>query len=115
MIALCEQVERLSRQLSDLCRRGMGNTNQAQQVARYWDQKLIFLPSLWLLGNNSNSILLNFCSTLSEKLHELKDSIQKEVVNRVVEDFSDINTPLKQFTEAVHVPEGSHFSPKIKN
>ncbi|BES98119.1 vinculin [Nesidiocoris tenuis] len=78
MIALCEQVERLSRQLSDLCRRGMGNTNQAQQVAR----------------------------TLSEKLHELKDSIQKEVVNRVVEDFSDINTPLKQFTEAVHVPEG---------
>uniref|UniRef100_A0A0A9VYZ0 Vinculin n=1 Tax=Lygus hesperus TaxID=30085 RepID=A0A0A9VYZ0_LYGHE len=78
MIALCEQVDRNSRQLSDLCRRGMGNTHQAQQVAR----------------------------TLSEKLHELKDSIQKAVVNKVVEDFSDINTPLKQFTEAVHVPEG---------
>ncbi|KAK9499773.1 hypothetical protein O3M35_002746 [Rhynocoris fuscipes] len=78
MIALCEQVDRLSRQLSDLCRRGMGSSPQAQQVAR----------------------------TLSEKLHELKESIQKAVVNRVVEDFADINTPLKQFTEAVHVPEG---------
>ncbi|XP_073977268.1 vinculin isoform X3 [Rhodnius prolixus] len=78
MIALCEQVDRLSRQLSDLCRRGMGNSPQSQQVAR----------------------------TLSEKLHELKESIQNAVVNRVVEDFADINTPLKQFTDAVHVPEG---------
>uniref|UniRef100_A0A069DWV1 Vinculin n=1 Tax=Panstrongylus megistus TaxID=65343 RepID=A0A069DWV1_9HEMI len=78
MIALCEQVDRLSRQLSDLCRRGMGNSPQSQQVAR----------------------------TLSEKLHELKESIQNAVVNRVVEDFADVNTPLKQFTEAVHVPEG---------
>ncbi|XP_014239682.1 vinculin isoform X2 [Cimex lectularius] len=78
MIALCEQVDRLSRQLSDLCRRGMGNSPQAQQVAR----------------------------NLSEKLHELKESIQNAVVNRVVEDFADINTPLKQFNEAVHVPEG---------
>lgn len=78
MIALCEQVDRLTRQLSDLCRRGLGGSPQAQQIAR----------------------------TLQEKLHELRDSIQTAVVNRVVEDFSDINTPLKQFTEAVHVPEG---------
>ena len=40
-------------------------------------------------------------------MQELKDNIQTAVVNRVVEDFADINTPLKQFTEAVHVPEGS--------
>ncbi|XP_014275816.1 vinculin isoform X6 [Halyomorpha halys] len=78
MIALCEQVDRLSRQLTDQCRRGLGSSPQAQQIAR----------------------------TLQEKLHELKDSIQTAVVNRVVEDFADINTPLKQFTEAVHVPEG---------
>jgi hypothetical protein len=44
--------------------------------------------------------------SLSEKLHELKESIQNAVVNRVVEDFVDIASPLKQFTEAVHVPEG---------
>lgn len=32
--------------------------------------------------------------------------IQDAVVSRVVEDFVDINTPLKQFTDAVHVPKG---------
>lgn len=30
-------------------------------------------------------------------------------MNKVVEDFADINTPLKQFTEAVHVPEGGSY------
>ena len=44
---------------------------------------------------------------LSQKLHELKDKIQDAVVNRVVEDFIDIVSPLKHFTEAVHVPEGT--------
>jgi hypothetical protein len=43
---------------------------------------------------------------LSQKLHELKDKIQDAVVNRVVEDFVDIVSPLKYFTEAVHLPEG---------
>ncbi|XP_039286099.1 vinculin isoform X6 [Nilaparvata lugens] len=79
ILTLCDQVDRLSRQLSDLCRRGMGNTPQAQETAR----------------------------ALSQKLHELKERIQNAVVNRVVEDFVDIATPLKQFTEAVHVPEGT--------
>uniref|UniRef100_A0A1B6ERX3 Vinculin n=1 Tax=Cuerna arida TaxID=1464854 RepID=A0A1B6ERX3_9HEMI len=79
ILTLCDQVDRLSRQLSDLCRRGMGNTPQAQEIAR----------------------------TLSQKLHELKEKIQNAVVNRVVEDFVDITTPLKQFTDAVHVPEGT--------
>ncbi|XP_046665543.1 vinculin isoform X8 [Homalodisca vitripennis] len=79
ILTLCDQVDRLSRQLSDLCRRGMGNSPQAQEIAR----------------------------TLSQKLHELKEKIQNAVVNRVVEDFVDITTPLKQFTDAVHVPEGT--------
>lgn len=35
--------------------------------------------------------------------------IQDAVVSRVVEDFVDINTPLKQFTDAVHVPKGNHI------
>jgi len=43
---------------------------------------------------------------LSHKLDELKKMIQDAVVSRVVEDFVDINTPLKQFTDAVHVPKG---------
>lgn len=44
--------------------------------------------------------------SLSEKLHQLKDMIQNAIVNRVVEDFMDVSSPLKQFTEAVHLPEG---------
>lgn len=79
ILGLCDEVDILSRQLSDLCRRGHGDTPQAQDVAR----------------------------TLSQKLYELKDRIQNAVVSRVVEDFIDISTPLKQFTDAVHVPQGT--------
>lgn len=43
---------------------------------------------------------------MSHKLDELKKMIQDAVVSRVVEDFVDINTPLKQFVDAVHVPKG---------
>lgn len=43
---------------------------------------------------------------LSQKLDELKDKIQGALVDRVVEDFIDITTPLKQFTDAVLAPEG---------
>lgn len=34
ILNLCDEVESLSRQLSDLCRRGEGNSPQAQQIAR---------------------------------------------------------------------------------
>lgn len=47
---------------------------------------------------------------LSQKLDELKDKIQGALVDRVVEDFIDIATPLKQFTDAVLAPEGCHTS-----
>ncbi|GLH15861.1 Catenin alpha [Gryllus bimaculatus] len=77
ILGLCDEVDTLSHQLSDLCRRGMGNSSQAQEIAR----------------------------VLSQKLYELKNRIQNAVVNRVVEDFIDINTPLKQFTDAVHMAE----------
>ncbi|CAG2057810.1 unnamed protein product, partial [Timema podura] len=79
ILGLCDEVDILSRQLSDLCRRGHGNSPQAQDIAR----------------------------NLSQRLYDLKDRIQNAVVNRVVEDFIDISTPLKQFTDAVHVPEGT--------
>ena len=44
---------------------------------------------------------------LSQKLDELKDKIQSALVDRVVTDFIDISTPLKQFTDAVLAPEGN--------
>lgn len=79
ILALCEEVDSLSQQLSEMCRRGQGETPQAQAVAR----------------------------ALSSKLKELKDKIQTAVVDRVVEDFVDITTPLKQFTDAAMAPEGT--------
>ncbi|XP_051173649.1 vinculin isoform X3 [Leptopilina boulardi] len=79
ILQLCDEVESLSRQLEDLCHRGQGSSPQAQEIARQ----------------------------LSHKLHELKNKIQQAVVSRVVEDFIDITTPLKQFTEAVLAPEGT--------
>jgi vinculin len=78
-LQLCDEVDNLSHQLSDLCARGEGNSPRAQEIARQ----------------------------LSQKLHELKNKIQQAVVSRVVEDFIDITTPLKQFTEAVLAPEGT--------
>lgn len=79
ILQLCDAVDALSHQLADLCAQGKGDSPQAQEIAR----------------------------KLSQKLHELKERINSAVVNRVVEDFIDIVTPLKQFTEAVLVPEGT--------
>ncbi|XP_034254643.1 vinculin isoform X2 [Thrips palmi] len=92
ILALCDEVDMLSRQLADLCRRGLGDSPQAKEIARQ----------------------------LAQKLHELKNRIQSAVVNRVVEDFIDITTPLKQFVEAVNVPEGTpgreeNFARKAQN
>lgn len=78
ILQLCDEVEGLSRQLADLCAQGKGDSPQAQEIAK----------------------------KLAQKLNELKERINTAVVNRVVEDFIDIVTPLKQFTEAVLAPEG---------
>ncbi|XP_053977888.1 vinculin isoform X6 [Hylaeus volcanicus] len=79
ILQLCDEVDNLSHQLGDLCAHGQGNTPRAQEIARQ----------------------------LSHKLYELKNRIQQAVVSRVVEDFIDITTPLKQFTDAVLTPEGT--------
>ncbi|XP_067124691.1 vinculin isoform X1 [Centruroides vittatus] len=75
---LCNDVDLLSRQLADMCKHGQGSTPQAQALAR----------------------------TVSSKLYDLKSKVQNALVNKVVEDFIDIGTPLKQFTEAVLAVEG---------
>ncbi|XP_039441640.1 vinculin [Culex pipiens pallens] len=79
VMALCDEVEQLSHDFSQMCNNGLGHTAQAQEVAR----------------------------RLNEKLHGLKKQIQDAVVGRVVEDFIDISSPLKQFMEAVALPEGT--------
>lgn len=61
-----------------------------------------------LCMNTCDTFPLVFSRALSAKLKELKDKIQTAVVDRVVEDFVDITTPLKQFTAAALAPEGKH-------
>lgn len=92
IVQLCDEVEELAHQFGKLCAKGLGNTPEGQEVAR----------------------------KLNAKLHELKQQIQNAVVNRVVSDFMDISTPLKQFSEAVNVPEGTpgreqNFNQKSNN
>lgn len=61
-----------------------------------------------------------FGKKLTLKLHELKKAIQNALVNRIVQDFMDVSTPLKQFNEAVNVLPGTpnreqNFNQKSNN
>lgn len=92
ILQLCDEVDNLANQFAKLCAQGLGNTPEAQEIAR----------------------------KLNAKLHELKQKIQQALVNRVVEDFMDVSTPLKQFSDAVNVPEGTpgreqNFNQKSNN
>ncbi|BFZ04162.1 hypothetical protein BsWGS_07200 [Bradybaena similaris] len=80
LLRLCDEVEILTNQLSDLCKRGQGNGPQAKAIAR----------------------------NLDDKLASLKVKIRDALVNQVAEDFIDMNTPLRQLSEAAVVPLGTH-------
>ncbi|CAL1528303.1 unnamed protein product [Lymnaea stagnalis] len=91
LLRLCDEVEILTNQLSDLSKRGQGNGPQARAIAR----------------------------NLSEKLGSLKAKIQDALVNQVAEDFIDTTTPLKQLSEAAVVPLGTqgredNFEAKVR-
>ncbi|XP_052745183.1 vinculin [Bicyclus anynana] len=79
VMQLCSEVQRLADQLADLCMSGQGDSEQARAITR----------------------------ELTDKLHELKRSMERAVVNRVVEDFIDVAAPLRHFTDAVNTPEGT--------
>lgn len=92
MLDLCNDAESLNRQLSDMCRRGYGNSAQAQSMAR----------------------------ALSSKLRNIQRFIQAALVNRVVDDYIDATLPLRQFTEAVLSTTSTpnrdqHFNDKARN
>ncbi|KJH48075.1 vinculin family protein [Dictyocaulus viviparus] len=71
---LCSDIDRLVNQLADLEQRGLGNSPEANAIRQQ----------------------------LKDKLRDLADFMRKILTDRVVEDFADITTPLKQFVEAVH-------------
>lgn len=79
LLNLLNEIDSLANQLADLERRGLGNTPEAHNLRRQ----------------------------LRDKLRELTGLTSKVLTDRVVEDFSDITTPLKQFVEAVYTPQGT--------
>lgn len=79
LLNLSDEVDSLLYRLTNLTNQGEGNSPQAQLTARH----------------------------LLYKLLELKGKIKEAVTNRVVENFIDTTTPLKQFTDAVLAQEGT--------
>ncbi|XP_064603659.1 vinculin-like isoform X6 [Liolophura sinensis] len=88
----CDEVEILTNQLSDLIRKGQGNSPQARAIAQ----------------------------NLSQKLQGLKKKIRDVLIDQVEEDFIDVSTPLKQMSEAAMAPLGApnregNFQEKARN
>ncbi|XP_021371539.1 vinculin-like isoform X15 [Mizuhopecten yessoensis] len=79
LLRLCDETEILTSQLSDLIRKGQGDSPQAKALAK----------------------------ALTEKLHALKYKIQEALVSQVADDFIDISTPLKNMTDAALAPLGT--------
>ncbi|CAD6191355.1 unnamed protein product [Caenorhabditis auriculariae] len=77
LLGLCSDIDRLANQLADLERRGLGNTPEAHALR----------------------------NQLKDRLRELSDFMRRILTDRVVEDYADITTPLKQFVEAVHADQ----------
>jgi len=80
--------------------------NHKAELLNLSDQVDSLLHQLLLGGAANTPQAQAVAAQLVQKLGELKNRIQYAVVNRVVEDFVDTVTPIKQFTEAVHIPEG---------
>uniref|UniRef100_A0A0N4Z3B8 Vinculin n=1 Tax=Parastrongyloides trichosuri TaxID=131310 RepID=A0A0N4Z3B8_PARTI len=78
MLNMISDIGRLADQLADLERRGLGNSPEAHAIRQQ----------------------------LRNKLNEFADFMKKVLTDKVVEDFADISTPLKQFADAVHAPFG---------
>ncbi|XP_069132675.1 vinculin-like isoform X7 [Argopecten irradians] len=79
LMRLCDETEILTNQLSDLIRKGQGDSPQAKALAK----------------------------ALTEKLHALKYKIQEALVSQVADDFIDISMPLKNLTDAALAPLGT--------
>ena len=76
IMGLCSKIESEQGRLVEAIRRGEANSPQAVSLAK----------------------------SLSSKVTALTDCIQGALVDRVVEDFVDILTPLKQFTDCILTP-----------
>ena len=81
MIELCTSIDQDTTELTNLCREGRGGSARALALAKK------------IAGN----------------LDELKYAIETALVDKVIEDFLDIATPLAKFTEVVVAPHTGQY------
>ena len=81
---LCASIEQDTTELTHLCRDGLGACPRALSLAK----------------------------KIASNLDELKYAIETALVDKVIEDFLDIATPLIKFTEVVVAPHAGQFDEK---
>ena len=86
VIELCASIDQDTTELTNLCREGRGGSARALALAKK------------IAGN----------------LDELKYAIETALVDKVIEDFLDIATPLAKFTEVVVAPHTGKVFKKQK-
>ncbi|KRZ67436.1 Vinculin [Trichinella papuae] len=84
----------------------------------FFETESLLAPLVVRIGDSPQARAI--ANQLKEKLGELKRMMDRALLDRVVDDFSDITTPLKQFAEAVLAPEGTpardaNFTEKAQN
>ncbi len=84
---LCSGIEHDTTELTHLCREGRGSSARAMALAK----------------------------KIASNLQELKYAIQTALVDKVVEDFMDVATPLMKFTETVVTPLPAQFEERANN
>ena len=81
VIELCTSIDQDTTELTNLCREGRGGSARALALAK----------------------------KIAANLDELKYAIETALVDKVIEDFLDIATPLAKFTEVVVAPHTGQF------
>ena len=81
MSELCASIEQDTSELTHLCREGRGGSARALSLAK----------------------------KIASNLDELKYAIETALVDKVIEDFLDVATPLTKFTEVVVAPHTANF------
>ena len=84
---LCASIEQDTTELTHLCREGRGNSARALSLAK----------------------------SIAGNLEELKYAIQTALVDKVIEDFLDIASPLAKFNEVVLDPSKGSFEERAQN
>ena len=82
MVALCKSIQQNSAELANLCAAGAGDTPQALELAK----------------------------RVATDLGELKEAIQTALVDKVVEDFMDVVSPLKVLNSTQNYFYHAHYN-----